>query len=179
MRKAAMTTIYSPIALGVLAILIPLIYFVVVNIQGPIPNQPLTPDQSRILENIMSGGYHDVLVISEIVGGAAIILALIFTFPIYSAEIKKHIRPKKRPAIAVALVIFIIAFIVAGFIMIIFDQMFQATTTQANNLYPSGVYDPNVMLFFQDVWAGMAIVALIVLSVWLYLRSQESAVGID
>ncbi len=91
----------------------------------------------------------------------------------------RSLRPHKRPGIAVALVIFIIAFIVSGFIMIIFDQMFQSTTTQANNLYPSGVYDPNVMLFFQDVWGAMAIVVLVVLSVWLYLRSQESAVGID
>ncbi len=86
---------------------------------------------------------------------------------------------KKRRGIAVALVIFIIAFIVAGFIMIVFDQLFQATTTQANAQFPTGVYDPNVMLFFQDVWAGMAIIVLIVLSIWLYARSQESSVGLS
>ena len=85
----------------------------------------------------------------------------------------------RRPAIAAALLIFVIAFIAAGFIMIIFDQVFQKTTSMGTQLYPTGVYDPNVLLFFQDGWAYMALIVLVVLSVWLYLRSQESSVGVD
>jgi hypothetical protein len=86
---------------------------------------------------------------------------------------------KQRRGIATALLIFIIALIVGGFVMIIFDQVFQSTTSWQVQNYPSGVYDPNVLLFFQDGWTYMAIIVVVIMSVWLYLRSEESSVGQD
>jgi hypothetical protein len=88
-----------------------------------------------------------------------------------------RIPGKKRPGIMVAIVIFIIAIICTGFIMIVMDQVFQADTSFVNTgPFSVGYYASPTLLFFQDGWIWMSLVVLGGLSIWLYLRAQESAV---
>lgn len=88
------------------------------------------------------------------------------------------VKIKRRRGIAVALIIFILGVIIAGFAMIVLDQFFKSFQAYGQTNYPTGYYDPNILAFFQDAWFLFPVVVLIVLSVWLYLRSQESGVEI-
>ena len=89
------------------------------------------------------------------------------------------IPTSRRRGIATALLIFILAIIVGGFFLIVMDQVVQLATSYGNQAYPVGVYDPGTLLFLQDGWVLFPVVTLIILSIWLYLRSQESGAGIE
>jgi len=82
----------------------------------------------------------------------------------------------RRHGVAAAIIIFLFALIAAGFTMIVFDQLFQMDTAIQNSLFPVGYYDALTLAFFQDGWYWISVVVIISLSVWLYLRAQESAV---
>lgn len=85
----------------------------------------------------------------------------------------------KRAGSVVALLIFFFAFIVCGIAMIILDQMFQFSTSWGTANYPVGVYKSSTLTFYTDGEAYMGVIVIIALSVWLYIRSQESSVGVE
>ena len=83
----------------------------------------------------------------------------------------------KRVALAPAIIIFIIGIIVVGFVMIVFDQVFQIGTTFINTgPFAIGYYSSTVTQFFQLGWYWMPVGVVIGFSIWLYLRAQESSV---
>jgi hypothetical protein len=70
------------LAILIVAVLIPLFYFVIISIQGPLPTQPLTPEQSKALAGIYGGG--DLLpmltMMSGIVGASGVAIFFIFVW---------------------------------------------------------------------------------------------------
>jgi hypothetical protein len=99
-----------------------------------------------------------------------------FTFPFSGQYLAMH--TKRRRGIAVALIIFILAIIIGGFTMIVMNELFTGFQAYGQSAYPTGYYDLSMLTFFQMSWFWMPVIVIIVLSIWLYLRSQESGTEI-
>ena len=96
----------------------------------------------------------------------------------YEHRRERNLKTKRRSGVAVALLIFLIGMIVSGFAMIVLDQMFGAFRTFGQGFCPVGCYDANVLSFFILGWTFMPLIVLIVYSVWVFLRAQESGVEV-
>lgn len=80
----------------------------------------------------------------------------------------------RRRGIAAAILIFILAFIVAGLFLILMDTVVNDVTTwRQTYITGPGIYDSNILTFFNLTWIWFPVIVLVSLSVWLYLRAQE------
>ena len=82
---------------------------------------------------------------------------------------------RKRRAIMFQILVFLAGIFIVGLVMIIFDRVLNGPSGALNwaQQWPSGIYDQNVISFFNYGWSFLPIIVLATFSVWLLLRGQD------